>query len=180
MAWVLFLKAVTDVGSQEVALAEGVLQVGEVVGQGVAVGGGERGVAAGEGLAVVQDGPVGGGAGRSTQGAVGVVDAGDEDSEVQVQVRFVAGHDAAKAGFVGGDLAVEDGVAGEFGEPPLGLGASRAGQCRTVLAGGHAGEELASGEGFFGLDLVADPEPLVPNGGVGYWNGPNPSAIADP
>ncbi|MGW5657820.1 hypothetical protein [Streptomyces humi] len=71
----------------------------------------------------------------------------------------MAGEDAAQAGFVGDALAVEDGVAGEFGEPGFGLRAGRsgpAGQGRPVMVGAQVGEELAAGEGFFGLAFVAE------------------------
>ncbi|GGX57783.1 hypothetical protein [Streptomyces chartreusis] len=51
------------------------------------------------------------------------------------EVRVVAGHDAAQAGFVGADLAVEEGVPGELDEPGFGLTAGRAGaDLRKVLA----------------------------------------------
>ncbi|MFI6407718.1 hypothetical protein [Streptomyces sp. NPDC050548] len=68
----------------------------------------------------------------------------------------MAGQDAAQAGFVGDDLAVEDGVAGELREPGFGFRACGAGQGRPVVVGAQLGEELAAGEGFFGLDFVAE------------------------
>ncbi|MGX1914133.1 hypothetical protein ACWIID_35650 [Streptomyces phaeochromogenes] len=68
----------------------------------------------------------------------------------------MAGQDAAQAGFVGDDLAVEDGVAGELGELGFGFLSGGARQGRPVVVGAQLGEELAAGEGFFGLDLVAE------------------------
>ncbi|MFG2732578.1 hypothetical protein [Streptomyces canus] len=67
----------------------------------------------------------------------------------------MAGQDAAQAGFVGDDLAVENGVAGELGEPGFGFLSGGARQGRPVVVCAQLGEELAAGEGFFGLDLVA-------------------------
>ncbi|MFD3553444.1 hypothetical protein ACFWWA_15175 [Streptomyces goshikiensis] len=68
----------------------------------------------------------------------------------------MAGDDATQAGFVGDDLAVEDGVLGEGGEAGLGLNARRSCQPGTVGVGGHVGEYLAAGEGFLGFDFVAE------------------------
>lgn len=96
--------------------------------------------------------PSPGGVGSAAQGAVGVVDAGDEGP--QVHVRVVAGHNAAQAGFVSDDLAVEGGVPGELGEP--GLGAGWPSQRRAVFVGAHLGEKQAAGEGLLGFDLIAE------------------------
>ncbi|WP_177324390.1 HEPN domain-containing protein [Streptomyces mirabilis] len=71
-------------------------------------------------------------------------------------MRVVAGHDAAQAGFVSDDLAVEDGVPGELGEPGFGLGAGRPSQRRSVFVGTQLGEQLATGEGLLGFDLIAE------------------------
>ncbi|MDX3387182.1 hypothetical protein PV682_37925 [Streptomyces niveiscabiei] len=68
----------------------------------------------------------------------------------------MTGQDAAQAGFAGDDLAVEDRVAGELGEPGFGFGTCGTGQSGPVVVGAQPGEELAAGEGFFGLDLVAE------------------------
>ncbi|MCX5094726.1 hypothetical protein OOK36_38905 [Streptomyces sp. NBC_00365] len=68
----------------------------------------------------------------------------------------VTGQDAAQAGFVGDDLAVEDRVTGELGEPGFGFRTCGTGQSRPVVVGAHLGEELAAGECFFGLDFVAE------------------------
>ncbi|XVV39221.1 hypothetical protein ACQPXT_39920 [Streptomyces sp. CA-100214] len=116
---VLLFKAVTDVGGQTVTGSQGVLQPGEVTGKCLPVGGGESGIAAGQRLAVGHGGLIGAIGGRAAQGAVRVVDAGDESAWVQVGV--VAGQDAAQACFVGDDLAVEDSVAGELGQPGFGF-----------------------------------------------------------
>jgi hypothetical protein len=71
-------------------------------------------------------------------------------------VRVVTGHDAPQAGFVGDNLAVEDRVAGELGKSGFGFRACGTGQSRPVVVGAQLGEELAAGEGFFGLDLVTE------------------------
>ncbi|MDI5903539.1 MULTISPECIES: hypothetical protein [Streptomyces] len=68
----------------------------------------------------------------------------------------MAGEDTAQAGFVGDDLAVEDRVAGELGEPGFGFRTCGTGQSRPVVVGAQFGEKLAPGEGFFSLDLVAE------------------------
>ncbi|MFE2424043.1 hypothetical protein [Streptomyces hokutonensis] len=47
-------------------------------------------------------------------------------------------------------------MAGELGEPGLGLRCGRPDQGRPVVVRAHVREELGSGEGFFGLDLVAE------------------------
>ncbi|WP_143674176.1 hypothetical protein [Streptomyces caniscabiei] len=161
---VLFLKTVPGVGGEASAVVQGILQLSEVGGEDWVVGGGEGGVAAGLGLAVGKDRLDGGIGGRAAQGAVGIVDAGDEGP--WVHVRVMAGHDAAQAGAVGDDLAVEDRVAGELGESALGFRAGRSGQCRTVTVGAHLGEELAAGEGFLGFDLVAEPGVA----GASWWS----------
>ncbi|PWG15375.1 hypothetical protein DF268_00760 [Streptomyces sp. V2] len=70
-------------------------------------------------------------------------------------MRVVAGQDAAQAGFVGDDLAVEDCVAGKLCEPCFGFRACGTAQGRSVVVGAQIGKELAAGEGFFGLDFVA-------------------------
>ncbi len=57
----------------------------------------------------------------------------------------------AQAGVIGDDLSVEDGVAGEPGQPRFGLGASWPGQRRMVGLRTRLGEKVSAGEGFFGL-----------------------------
>lgn len=149
-----FFEAVADVGGEAVAVGEGVVQVGEVIGQSLPVGGGEGGVAAGQRLAVGHDRRLGGAGRCAAQGALRRVDAGDEHARMQVWV--VAGDDAAQPDLVGDDLAVEDGMARELGEPGFGLRTGWAGQRRPVAIRADLGEVLASGEGVFGLDLVAE------------------------
>ncbi|WP_159039615.1 hypothetical protein [Streptomyces sp. TP-A0356] len=52
---------------------------------------------------------------------------------------------------------MEDGVAGERGEPCFGLGPGRSGQRLPIGVRTHLCEQLAAGERLFGLDLVAEP-----------------------
>lgn len=68
----------------------------------------------------------------------------------------MTGEDAGRRASSVPTLAVEDGVAGRFGEPGFGLRAGRARQGRPVLVGAQVGEEPVAGEGFFGLDFVTE------------------------
>ncbi|MFE1835294.1 hypothetical protein [Streptomyces sviceus] len=78
----------------------------------------------------------------------------------------MAGQDAAQAGFVGDDLAVEDGMAGELGEPGFGFLSGGAREGRPAVVGAQLVEELAAGEGFFGLGLGLVTEAGVAGAGV--------------
>ncbi|MBE4733327.1 MULTISPECIES: hypothetical protein [Streptomyces] len=137
------------------AVVQGILQLSEVGGEGFMVGGREGGVAAGQGLAVGKDRLDAGFGGRAAQGAVGIVDAGDEGP--WVHVRVVAGRDAARAGFVVDDLAVEDRVAGELGESASASASAGPASAGRSLSAPISARNWPRGKGFLGFDLVAEP-----------------------
>lgn len=153
-ALALLLESVADVGGETVALGQGLVELGEMPGVGVAVARGEGCIAADEWPAVPERWFHRRTRGRPAQGAVGVVDAGDGGSGIDGGV--VASHDPQEAGFVGDDLALKAGVPGGGAEALFRFLACGAGEAGPVRVSDCVGEVLASGEGFFRLDFGAE------------------------
>ncbi len=125
--------------------------MGQLAVEGVAVSGGEGGVAAFQRAARAQVGP--GAAGAQRLGVA--VDAGDVFAGVDGRV--VAGHQPGEPAGVGGDLPGEAGVRGEGCQPACGFGGGGPGQPLVLMLVGHGQQVFPAGESLFGFHLGAEP-----------------------
>jgi hypothetical protein len=130
---------------------QGGVQAGDLVGERVAVAGGECDIAAPQGLAA---GQVGAGI-AAAQGLGVAVDAGDVLAQVDGGV--VALHKALQPTRVGYDLPGQPLVLAEFFKPPERIIGGRAGQRAVVVLVDEGEQVLAAGNGLLAFDFSAEP-----------------------